>query len=201
MVVRWSRIRVINVWYATQGHSVTRGSHRRASNRTSGRSLALPHQRQHMDVGHRLEGSRQCRCVRDARRCECDEQPACSRGCRSVDRQERGLLGVWRNGPYRERHIRCDCPHETCRSSPNWARAAYLNDMWHYNMTSGMWRWMTGASTASGTAAGVYGTLKTPAAANTPGVRAHAEAWVDSKGALWMFGGEGNGETDFGMTA
>jgi hypothetical protein len=38
---------------------------------------------------------------------------------------------------------------------------------------------------------GVYGTLGTPAAGNTPGARDSAANWTDSGGHLWLFGGNG----------
>lgn len=51
------------------------------------------------------------------------------------------------------------------------------------------WTWMGGSSTTN--QSGVYGTLGTPAAGNTPGSRADAVAWTDSSGNLWLFGGGG----------
>jgi N-acetylneuraminic acid mutarotase len=55
------------------------------------------------------------------------------------------------------------------------------------------WAWMGGSSTVSsnGGQPGVYGTLGTPAAANTPGGRSDAVRWTDSSGHLWLFGGDG----------
>jgi len=50
------------------------------------------------------------------------------------------------------------------------------------------WAWMNGSSTDLGQ--GVYGTLGSPAPGNTPGSRTGAAAWTDSKGHLWLFGGE-----------
>jgi N-acetylneuraminic acid mutarotase len=38
---------------------------------------------------------------------------------------------------------------------------------------------------------GVYGTLGTPAAENTPGGRQSGSTWIDREGKLWLFGGEG----------
>jgi hypothetical protein len=71
-----------------------------------------------------------------------------------------------------------------------------LNDLWEYNKASGEWAWMNGSNTpgpfGSG-AFGVYGTLGTPSASNTPGGRIGASAWTDKSGHLWLFGGEGNG--------
>jgi hypothetical protein len=55
---------------------------------------------------------------------------------------------------------------------------------------SGEWTWMSGSNTFGGV--GVYGTLGTPAAGNTPGARDSASTWTDSSGHLWLFGGEGS---------
>jgi N-acetylneuraminic acid mutarotase len=51
------------------------------------------------------------------------------------------------------------------------------------------WAWMRGSNTAN--KAGVYGTLGTAAAANTPGARSGAASWTDLSGNLWLFGGGG----------
>ena len=50
------------------------------------------------------------------------------------------------------------------------------------------WAWINGPQTAT---APVYGVLGTPSPSNLPGVRQQASSWTDSKGNLWMFGGEG----------
>jgi N-acetylneuraminic acid mutarotase len=62
-----------------------------------------------------------------------------------------------------------------------------FNDLWKYDRVSGRWTWMKGASTSNQT--GVYGTLGTPAAANTPGARKLATSWIDTFGNMWLFGG------------
>ena len=78
----------------------------------------------------------------------------------------------------------------------------YLNDMWKFDPKlgpAGEWSWMGGSSTVgtSGSGpAGVYGTLGTPASTNTPGGRfSPANWWIDSSGALWIFGGQGQDAT------
>jgi hypothetical protein len=50
---------------------------------------------------------------------------------------------------------------------------------------------MSGSSTVTNgiSVPGVYGTLGTPAAGNTPGSRLSASSWIDSQGNLWLFGG------------
>lgn len=50
------------------------------------------------------------------------------------------------------------------------------------------WAWMNGTQTPQ---IPVYGTLGTPAAGNLPGARDRAVGWTDSKGNLWLFGGNG----------
>ncbi len=63
------------------------------------------------------------------------------------------------------------------------------------------WTWMGGSSTVPGAGEGypgVYGTLGTPTAANIPGGRQGAAAWIDSGGHLWLFGGGGVAANDYG---
>ena len=85
----------------------------------------------------------------------------------------------------------------------------YLNDLWKFNPAAKEWTWMGGSNTASGDSAGgdpaagegyqgtpgVYGTLGTPAAGNTPGARQYASSWTDIHGNLWLFGGSGADST------
>jgi N-acetylneuraminic acid mutarotase len=73
-----------------------------------------------------------------------------------------------------------------------------LDDIWEFNPTTGEWAWMGGNSTmtcfSGNTGCGapvVYGTLRTPAAGNTPGGRSPAAYWTDSSGKFWLFGGGG----------
>ena len=68
-----------------------------------------------------------------------------------------------------------------------------LNDLWQYGFSTGQWTWMAGSSNLgnSNGLPGVYGTLGTPAAANTPGGRFGASSWSDTSGNLWIFGGDG----------
>jgi N-acetylneuraminic acid mutarotase len=67
----------------------------------------------------------------------------------------------------------------------------YLNDLWEFNPSTGEWAWMSGSDTVGGHGGqpGVYGTLGTPAAGNTPGSRNFAACWTDGAGNLWLFGG------------
>ncbi|MGA2754556.1 MAG: kelch repeat-containing protein [Terracidiphilus sp.] len=73
-----------------------------------------------------------------------------------------------------------------------------LNDLWEYAPSTNKWTWMSGSSTVNCTNgdlecdhAGVYGTLGTPAAGNTPGSRWSSASWTDGSGNLWLFGGWG----------
>jgi N-acetylneuraminic acid mutarotase len=70
----------------------------------------------------------------------------------------------------------------------------YLNDLWQYSPSSGLWTWISGYSGTN--AAGVYGTQGTAAAANVPGARQAASAWIDSAGEVWLFGGYGCDSAD-----
>lgn len=64
-----------------------------------------------------------------------------------------------------------------------------LNDLWEFNPSTGEWTWASGSGTGNAVAA--YGTMGVPAAANVPGGRQGANAWTDSSGNLWLFGGDG----------
>lgn len=63
-----------------------------------------------------------------------------------------------------------------------------LSDLWEF--TGGEWTWVGGSNLVNQN--GIYGTLGTPAPANSPGGRQTAVSWTDTSGNLWLFGGEGN---------
>jgi Galactose oxidase, central domain len=63
----------------------------------------------------------------------------------------------------------------------------YLNDLWEYNGTQ--WVFVAGSNKAN--QLGVYGTPGSAASTNLPGGRQEAVGWADTKGNLWLFGGEG----------
>jgi len=75
--------------------------------------------------------------------------------------------------------------------------SGYLNDVWEFSATSHQWAWMAGNNAAVDVNSrqtyvpGMYGSLQTPAAGNTPGARYGAAGWTDSHGNLWLFGGDG----------
>jgi N-acetylneuraminic acid mutarotase len=67
----------------------------------------------------------------------------------------------------------------------------YPNDFWQFNPTANQWTWMGGSNnTGINGQAGVYGTQGVPAAGNFPGSRYGSATWTDSKGNLWLFGGD-----------
>lgn len=81
-----------------------------------------------------------------------------------------------------------------------------LNDLWKYTPGAagdlGQWTWMGGSDAVPQTPfvsltgqSGVYGTLGTPAPANTPGGRFGASSWIDASGSLRLFGGRGYDST------
>jgi N-acetylneuraminic acid mutarotase len=78
----------------------------------------------------------------------------------------------------------------------------FLNDLWEYDPAAHDWVWKRGSNAIANTCIqitgttfcgepGVYGTLDSPAAGDTPGGREWATGWVDSSGHLWLFGGWG----------
>jgi N-acetylneuraminic acid mutarotase len=71
-----------------------------------------------------------------------------------------------------------------------------LADLWKYNIATQQWTWVSGSNLASPD--GVYGTKGTAAAANMPGGRQAGVLWVDSTGAVWLFGGFGFDSTGTG---
>jgi N-acetylneuraminic acid mutarotase len=67
--------------------------------------------------------------------------------------------------------------------------AGYLNDLWQYSPSTGLWTWVSGGN--GDNASGLYGTQGTASASNEPGARYAASSWIDSSGNLWLFGGIG----------
>ncbi len=66
-----------------------------------------------------------------------------------------------------------------------------LNDLWEFDPVRKEWTWMGGSNVGSSNGfPPVYGSAGVPAAANTPGGRNAALSWTDSRGRLWLFGGE-----------
>src|SRR5580658_3427448 len=69
----------------------------------------------------------------------------------------------------------------------------HFNDLWEFVPPTNEWVWMSGYDQ---TVAGVYGSLRVPAAGNVPGSREEAIGWIDSSGNLWLFGGWGYDAND-----
>jgi N-acetylneuraminic acid mutarotase len=72
--------------------------------------------------------------------------------------------------------------------------AGELNDLWEFNPANSEWAWM-GGSTQVGPLdgqSGIYGTLGTAAAGNTPGGLFDPSSWIDANGNFWLFAGQGN---------
>ena len=73
----------------------------------------------------------------------------------------------------------------------------FLNDLWSYNPSTGLWTWINGSSTSNGgntnctNALGVYGTQGAATAGTTPGARLSPATWIDGAGHLWLHGGYG----------
>ena len=68
--------------------------------------------------------------------------------------------------------------------------AGDLNDLWKYNIASGLWTWVSGDNVPNAT--GVYGTMGVAAPANKPGARVGGVAWIDSANKFWVCGGSGS---------
>jgi N-acetylneuraminic acid mutarotase len=64
-----------------------------------------------------------------------------------------------------------------------------INDLWKYDPTTNNWTWVSGSNTVGQW--GSYGTLGTANRSNIPGARGWSIGWIDSNGALWLFGGGG----------
>jgi hypothetical protein len=58
----------------------------------------------------------------------------------------------------------------------------YMNDLWEWNGSAMTWTWISGSSTFG--AKGVYS-----GGSSVPGARVGANAWFDSSGNFWIFGG------------
>jgi hypothetical protein len=71
------------------------------------------------------------------------------------------------------------------------SQGATLNDLWEYNVTTGLWTWVSGSNIAN--QSGVYGTQTVEAATSVPGARWGAVGWTDLSGDPMLFGGWGYG--------
>jgi N-acetylneuraminic acid mutarotase len=73
--------------------------------------------------------------------------------------------------------------------------SGFLDDLWEFDPVANAWIWVSGNSASD--APGVYGTLGQPSVSNVPGSRYRSVSWIDSKGNLWLFGGDGEDSTGF----
>jgi N-acetylneuraminic acid mutarotase len=65
--------------------------------------------------------------------------------------------------------------------------AGALNDLWKYS--SSKWTWVNGSKSTN--KKGVYGAKGVAGLTNMPGVRYGSVLWMDTKGDLWLYGGNG----------
>jgi N-acetylneuraminic acid mutarotase len=73
----------------------------------------------------------------------------------------------------------------------------YLNDLWKYNTSNNQWSWIKGNNSIGQSA--VYGTRGIANDANKPGAMYASISWTDNNGNLWLFGGFGYTDNDFGF--
>ena len=69
----------------------------------------------------------------------------------------------------------------------------HLNDLWVFDPNSREWAWMQGSNTAppSGTVPATIGAQGSFTSGSNPGGLSPSVTWVDQKGHVWMFGGDG----------
>jgi N-acetylneuraminic acid mutarotase len=71
------------------------------------------------------------------------------------------------------------------------AKLGELNDLWKFNGIT--WIWVSGDNTMK--QPGIFGTKGVASINNKPGSRWESVSWIDSKGNIWLFGGEGLDKT------
>ncbi len=65
----------------------------------------------------------------------------------------------------------------------------YLNDLWKYDIATGLWTWMGGSSLIN--QLGDYGVKGIFSTTNIPVSQYYSTSWVDNDGSFWLFGGYG----------
>src|ERR1017187_5162494 len=71
-------------------------------------------------------------------------------------------------------------------------------DLWEFKPSTNQWAWIKGPGTINQN--GVYGTQGVPSLTNNPGCRGYGiPTWVDTAGYLWLYGGNGNGVSAYGI--
>lgn len=73
----------------------------------------------------------------------------------------------------------------------------YLNDLWKYDPATNNWTWVNGSNIIEQYS--TYGTQGIPHAANKPGATYASVSWTDANNNLWLFGGFGYTDNDFGF--
>ncbi|GAO43106.1 hypothetical protein FPE01S_02_02100 [Flavihumibacter petaseus NBRC 106054] len=66
----------------------------------------------------------------------------------------------------------------------------YLNDLWRYDISTGMWTWIKGGNSVESLA--IYGLRGIEGPTTRPGSRRDAVAITDDDGNFWLFGGFGH---------
>jgi hypothetical protein len=78
------------------------------------------------------------------------------------------------------------CDHFWLGSGFN-SSVQFYNDLWHYNLATNEWTWVSGSNSTNAT--GSYGTQGQSSPTNVPPARGGNVGWSDDDGNLWLFGG------------
>lgn len=79
----------------------------------------------------------------------------------------------------------------------NTSTTGYLNDLWKYDPYSNQWTWMKGDNSVNQYS--VYGSQGVANTNNKPGGMYSGLSWKDASGNLWLFGGFGYTNNNFGF--
>jgi hypothetical protein len=71
----------------------------------------------------------------------------------------------------------------------NTGNGLYRNDLWCYNPTLNLWKWVSGSSSPN--QFGSYGTQGVPDVSNHPGARYGGVGWIGKGESIWLYGGIG----------
>lgn len=63
-----------------------------------------------------------------------------------------------------------------------------FNDLWEFKPAERTWTWVSGTNRTN--VAGSYGAKGLASTSNVPGARYGSSGWIDSKGNLWLYGGQ-----------
>lgn len=67
--------------------------------------------------------------------------------------------------------------------------AGYLNDLWKYTPSTGLWTWVSGDLIEN--QFGNYGSRGVASPSNNIRARAYSTSWTDAQGNFWLYGGQG----------